>query len=379
MLPSWYPSSYNELQGVFFKEQAEALAHSGHDVGVIAIPAVGIRNILQHKKCDFSKTNFILNKVHTYRGQYLDVKFDLIAQYMRKRIFIKLFADYISARGLPEVLHLHSFMLGDLALYVKEHFGIPYVVTEHSSGFFRQSLTVSQQLLAQKVYENANVNLAVSKNLATLLSDQFGYSFNCLGNIVDVDFFTIKPTLKGNTGEQQFTFINVAFLDKNKNQAMLIEAFNQAFKKHKHIKLVIVGDGVEKNNLCSLIDDLEMSEQIELYGSADRETVKRLLQNSDAFVLSSVFETFGVVIIEAMACGLPVVATKCGGPESIIESKQYGLLSDIQVHSLASQMLRLYQNYDHYDSNHIRQFVKKHYSQSAICQQLTKIYHKVLL
>lgn len=374
MLPSWYPGSYNELQGVFFKEQAEALAQYGHNIGVVAVVAVGIRNIIQHKKCDFSNKIFSQKAVHTYRGQYLDLKSELINRLWRKRIFIKLLELYIKTHGIPDVLHLQSFMLGDLALYAKKRFKIPYVVTEHSSGFFREALTNSEQQLAQKVYEHSNTNMAVSSPLAKVLSDQFKQPFITIGNIVDVDFFSIKPFLKA----EQFTFINVAFLDKNKNHAMLIKAFHKAFKNVKSVNLLIVGDGTEKSNLSTLIDDYGMNDQVKLYGRADRKMVKQLLHDSNAFVLSSIFETFGVVIIEAMSCGLPVVATKCGGPEGIIVGDEYGVLSDIDVSPLAQQMLMLYQNYTKYDPQKIRTYVKKHFSQSAICQQLTKIYHKVL-
>ena len=110
---------------------------------------------------------------------------------------------------------------------------------------------------------------------------------------------------------------------------MLIRAFSKAFKDQPKVNLTIVGDGPEYNNLNNLIKTLKMEKQISLYGSANREEVKMLLQKSDAFVFSSQYETFGVVLIEAMACGLPVVATKCGGPESIIDSDKVGLLSEI--------------------------------------------------
>ena len=121
-----------------------------------------------------------------------------------------------------------------------------------------------------------------------------------------------------------------------------------------------------------------MTKQITLYGRANRDEIKKLLQNSDAFVLSSKYETFGVVLIEAMACGLPVISTKCGGPESIINSDKIGLLTDINEIDLSNGLKQLYNNRKEYVPSFIRQYVENTFSEEYICKRLDEIYKEVL-
>jgi glycosyltransferase involved in cell wall biosynthesis len=99
------------------------------------------------------------------------------------------------------------------------------------------------------------------------------------------------------------------------------------------------------------------------------------LQHSDAFVLSSNYETFGVVLVEAMSCGLPVVSTKCGGPESIIVNENLGLLVEPTAKALAEGMQKMVQT--HYDNTVIRNFAIENFSEKVISEKLIDIYKKI--
>jgi len=265
-------------------------------------------------------------------------------------------------------------MAGGFALYIKEKYHIPYVITEHFTGFARNKISEKNLFLAEKVFTNSNYNIAVSYEFVSLLRDKFNQDFHYIPNIVNIHYFN----LKNNKNNKTFEFINIGFLDKKKNQAMLIKSFYKAFQKLDNVKLTIVGDGIEFNNLNQLIKKLDMQSQITLYGRADRCEVKKLLQNSDAFVLSSKYETFGVVLIEAMACGLPVISTKSGGPESIIQSNNIGFLTNINEDDLAQTMNELYQNRTKYDSKYIRKYTEDNFSEKAIYMKLKRVYERVL-
>ena len=105
--------------------------------------------------------------------------------------------------------------------------------------------------------------------------------------------------------------------------------------------------------------------------------VLQALQNSDAFVLSSEYETFGVVLIEAMSCGLPVISTKCGGPESIIINDKLGLLVEKNnVNALSNGMNDILNK--KYDSQDIREYVIGSFSQIAIANKLKVVYKEII-
>ena len=113
-------------------------------------------------------------------------------------------------------------------------------------------------------------------------------------------------------------------------------------KKQKKEKMLEISE--QKNNL----DD-------------DKKNILKLLRNSDYFVLSSNFETFGVVLIEAMSCGLPVISTKSGGPETIIINEKLGLLCEKNnIFALANVIKNITKM--NFDSNYIRNYAIRNFS-----------------
>lgn len=375
VIPSWYVNTYNNLSGIFFKEQAEALVKQGNSVGVLSIQEISIREIWKQKKLDISKKEFTENGVKTISIQYPAIpRLYEIRRRFKIEVFKKVFEKYIEENGIPNIVHIHSFMIGELAIWIKNSYNIPYVLTEHSTGFARNVISKKNLIFAKKIFKNSSYNIAVSNEFSGLLNKEFNENFKYIPNIVNINLFEVKE--KGS--KKEFDFINIAFLDKKKNQDMLIKSFTKSFKNTTNVKLTIVGDGQEYNNLNYLIISLNMTKQIKLFGRANREEVKDLLQNADAFVLSSQYETFGVVVIEAMACGLPIVATKCGGPESIIGNDKLGILSDIDENSLSQSLERLYKNRNIYDANYIHEYTKDNFSENAVCLKLNTVYQGVV-
>lgn len=376
IIPSWYVNSYNEIAGSFFREQAIALAKNQNlKVGLISVQPIGIKPIIKTKKLKFKRSYFIDNKVHTYLFEYPNlIRTENIAEFIRLKIFKTIFLKYVKKHGLPDIVHLHSFYAGKIALWLKDVYKIPYVVTEHSTAFARGILTLSQKRLAQQVFTSANLNIAVSEQFKNLLEQIFKVNFHYLPNILNSEFISqdLNESLEYNS---EFIFINVASLDKKKNQALLIKSFYNAFAKNKDIKLWIVGDGPEYSNLKKLIEELKLSDQVTLIGRVSRDEVKVLLSKSNAFVLSSQVETFGVVIIEALAMGLPVIATKCGGPESIITSKNLGLLvENDNEEEMTRALLHIVKNFKDYDKCILKDYVKNNFSEEIIVQKLINIY-----
>ena len=193
------------------------------------------------------------------------------------------------------------------------------------------------------------------------------HNFKYIPNVVDTDFFT--PLVK-KSNTKKFTFLNVGHLDIKKNQLGLIKAFKKSFFGQNSFQLKIVGDGSELKNLSDFIRNEKLDLQVHLLGKKNRNEVKFEMQQADCFVLSSYHETFGVVLIEAMSCGLPVLSTKSGGPESIIKSSKLGKLCDLK--DLDIEMLKIVKS--NYNSDYIRKYVVNNFSEIPFSQSLSKIY-----
>lgn len=132
------------------------------------------------------------------------------------------------------------------------------------------------------------------------------------------------------------------------------------------------------NELKEQIDNLGMNEQIFLLGEMDREKVKHQLQACDTFVLASANETFGVVYIEALACGKPVIGTRNGGAEWII-NEDNGVLVDVDNEvQLADAMLKMVNNYNDYHKNEISRATISQYGEKPVTSRLNLIYERCI-
>ena len=363
-----YKSIFNPLSALFFRDQALALKKNGYKVGVVCSLPVSVKSLWKNKLFSFEEESYIDDGIKTHVYPFLSFpKMPNRSRKIRLKKGKQLLKNYINENGRPDVIHVHSFLAGELALWVKKEFEIPYVVTEHSSSFERKLLSESDLKLAYEVFENSHANISVSQSLSNAIRHYFNdLQFQIIPNVVDTDYFNLVE----NRTKDKFQFINIAHLTKNKNQLHLIHSFTEAFRDNTFYQLLIVGHGPEKNNLQNWIDANNMNSQISLYGSARREGVKNLLHQSDCFVLSSKIETFGVVLIEAMSCGLPVLSTKCGGPESIITNDDIGILCGQEE---LSDMLKDIST-KNFSSEIIRRYAIDRFSKFSLIQQLKTIY-----
>lgn len=141
-------------------------------------------------------------------------------------------------------------------------------------------------------------------------------------NGTDLRRFTkIRHNLKD---KQSFTYITVASFSAVKNQKMLIDAFSIVAAKYTGVKLILVGDGELRKDLETQVNLLKLGEKVVFTGR--RDDVENFLAKADTFVISSKIEGFSLAALEAMAAGLPVIATKCGGITELIDHEKNGLL-----------------------------------------------------
>lgn len=379
IVPSWYPENPGHINGTFFREQAIALHKAGYKVGVLRPEVRSIKDI----KAIFNKPYGIVAEndfgVNTYRFHALNItpRMPNLSQKRWVRLGEKLFLEYVNKHGMPDIVHVHSLIPGGfLAEKIKVKYHIPYVVTEHSSSFSRK--LVSPKIIKElaPVVDASSANLAVSNAFKELLTDIFkGGGWSYLPNIVSENFITSRLTPKEDSA---FNFINVCYLTKNKNLDLLIRAFSKAFKGNYSVKLKIGGDGEEKENLVELVRALSVEEQVVFLGQLTREQVKEEISSADAFVLSSKYETFGVVLIEALALGKPVIATKCGGPESIVTPQVGYLVENNSEEELSKAMLDLIASKNKFNPEKIRAYCLNNFSEKAVVEKLGKVYESVL-
>jgi glycosyltransferase involved in cell wall biosynthesis len=382
IIPSWYPEFPGDIVGSFFREQAQALNNQGCKIGVITLQLRSLRDWRSVLTGRYDTTVEDDHGVETYRknGMGWFPRMPRLMAWLWKKHTMLLFEGYINEHGMPDIIHVHSMLYaGWAAKIIADKYQIPYVVTEHSSAFARGLVTPAKKNITKQIAKAAHKRLTVSEPFADLLSEFFmtkNYPWEVMPNIVHKRFFA--TTIRSRNEVNPFTFINISLLTQNKGVDVLIKAFAKAIAIQPDMKLKIGGDGSEGAALAALSHELGVADSIEFMGMLSRDQVVEQMLASDVFVLSSLYETFGVVVIEALALGKPVIATRCGGPEDIVR-KEDGILVQVNdVEALAAAMLTVYNNLGTYNGEEIQVACRARYSEQAITEKLMQVYNDVL-
>jgi len=376
ILASFYPSSVRPYTGIFFQEQAEALQRAEHRVGVIVLPRIRETLSIWRSFLPPSLTredkNFPVYRMH--RGWFPRV-FPRICAWLTRFYGLPVFEQYTKAHGMPDIIHAHNvFYAGYLASEIKKKYHIPAVLTEHSSNHIRGRIFLPEQhRIAQQTFQQVDSALAVSHALKNVLS-RYDSDFDVISNIVNTNFFTLSPMPQ----KTPFVIAAVGSLINIKNFPLLIHAFHQAFAGQSQVQLKIGGSGGDQNSLRQLINKLEMQSQIQLLGYLAREEVRNLFHESHVIVSSSQIETFGITLIEAMACGRPVIATRSGGPEDFVSEKTGLLVENNNIEALSQALKTMLNTYDQYDPKEIRYYCVERFSESAVVEQLLNRYQQII-
>lgn len=383
ILPSWYPDTPDDLFGCFFREQAIAVAERGVRVGVV-YPS--LRSLHQWRSIFSGKYGLQVENdecVLTYRVHGIAL-FPLMKQLSRWHwvsMGMRLFNQYVQKHGIPDLIHVHSMLnAGALALEIQRQHRVPYVVTEHSTTFARGVLSAKDISTAQKIALCSKRRFAVSLPFCELLENQLGNDVGAwepMPNIVQHSFLE-KKIGDSYLDKNGVRFLAIAMLTEKKAIDNLIQAFAQSFAGKDGYFLDIGGDGVERPRLEKMVQNLNIQKQVRFLGLLSRAQVIEVMTTADVFVLPSRYETFGVVVIEALALGKPVIATRCGGPEFIVKQGDGLLIPTNDVNALSKAMGELSMNLDKYDPLEIRERCRHRYSEDAVTSRLLSVYREIM-
>ena len=377
-IPSWYVTPAAPVRGIFFKQQALALADAGHRVGVVYPELRGVHTLhrgrIQHGHQSLSE-----GPIQTYR--YYGFRLPRQPTRFRRRwteLAARLGRMYAAQHGVPDVIHAHSALFaGEAARELAEELAISYVLTEHSSAYLRGKLTPLQTACTRRAVESAGAVVAVSHRLkAALQRLTTRENIHVVPNVVDTSRFA-PPAHPRDRGT--FRFVCIAILGPGKNIQLLLRAFDRAFSGDERVFLEIVGDGRDRRRLENVVGEMRQRHRISFAGSLDTDGVAKALERSHCCVSSSDVETFGVTLIEALASGLPVIATRSGGPEDIVTPECGQLVPVGDEPGLAEAMRQAYVDRVHWahQTSQLSEYAHRTYGPEAIVSRLEAVYRSV--
>lgn len=390
LLPSWYPSASVPLSGSFTQEQAQAIAALAPDIRVIVsrwgqgdngLPMRNVPRMLRQLGWRLRQKHDVVEG----DGNWWEVfnpalEFSERTPWGHAKQFLAVnrrnFQLAQQRFGRIDLIHAHvSYPGGYIASLLSQEFGVPYVLTEHMSPFpFPNLMRGSQPVPAiAQAFQKAATSIAVSPSLSQRAAS-FGYPApRVIPNMVDERAFDV-----GQPSSSKMVFFTLCGISEQKGIDHLLDAIALWNPPAEHFEFRIGGDGPQRAAYQAKAQALGLVDRVRWLGPVSRTQAPKLFTDCHIYVMPSRHETFGVVYAEAIASGKPIIATRCGGPEFIVNATN-GVLVDVgDVPALSQAMQTMAAHWADYSPQAIRQDFEQRFSRAAVVRQLRALYQEVL-
>ena len=268
----------------------------------------------------------------------------------------------------PDIVHIYTPIPVLCAIYAKRKFGSKIIMSLHGS----DALRINKVPILKYLLSIPDAIVTVSDNMEDLLpKSKIKRSIECIGNGVDLDVFFNKNK------QRKKQFINVASLRWQKGQEYLLKGFALFLQKYPEYKLIIIGDGELKKDLLALCNKLSIADNVTFLGTIGRSEIAEELNNSKAFVLSSVTEGFPKVVIEAMATGTPVISSDVGNVKKIVSDSGV-IFPSKSSNAVCDAMQYIVETNDYQEMSRKAIQYSKQYSWRSNVEKLEAVYDKVM-
>lgn len=375
-LPRWYPSKIDPMPGLFIERHAVVASHFA-DVAVLAlIPSKDLSGIE------------IENKDHLYTLRYYFKPGQTKSLFINKLInqfrwLIALLNGYRIVRREKkgfDLLHVNVLTrLGLFALLIHYIENTPYVITEHWTRYLNGGFKgIVRIAITRLVVRKAKVVSTVTDNLWKSMQS-FGITnpnHLVLHNVVDDVYF--KPQIETDplTGTPPNRFIHVScFTDRSKNISGLLRVLARMNKSGCEFECILVGEGEDLEMLKGYAVDLGLKHpQVQFRGLVTGEALVQAMRSVSFLVLFSNYENMPVVINEAFAVGIPVIATDTGGINEHVKDWNGRLVKPQDEDVLFSTILSFIEQSNGFDPEKIKNYAELWFSSKSVENQLKELY-----
>ena len=277
----------------------------------------------------------------------------------------------------PDVIHAHTLAAAAAALALGRAHRIPVVVSEHWSAFALRTLSTWEARLARLVFERVDLVCPVSERLREAVAAYAPRArLRVVGNPVDTALFaSVRRRPPSPSGPARL--LAVGLLGEKKGMGRLLDAL--AWRNGaRPVVLDLVGEGPAAAELGRQARELGVGDTVRFRGLMAREDIARLMGEVDLFVLPSLIETFGVALVEALAAGLPVVATDVGVAREVVDKRSGVVVPPDDVGALAQAIEQALARLPEYDPSGAAAVVRERFSPEAVGRQWDEVYRSVL-
>ena len=381
------PCASSPLRGVFELDQAKALAAAGHDVLVGYVDGRSARRVRR-----FGWSHRTIDGIETLG---LDLPLGAVSPELDHQAYRRatglLHRRVVKLWGSPDVIHAH-FSRHAAAVARAGVDDVPLVYTEHFSGLSLDGADRRTEEDVRRAVRRADAVLAVSRPLKDIMDTRYGATCRVVPNVIDVDLVAppqqdadeaispLSDSGKGSGSRADAHLVAAGQLVERKGMKPLIEVVGELAAVRPGLTLSVIGDGPQRPELERLAARInaEHPGTIMLEGLLSRPQIAERFARADGFALASQWETFGVVYVEAMAAGLPILATPCGGPSDFLTPDVGMVTRSGSKDDLRAGLGEFLDSLGSWDPAHIRQRAVDRFSPAAVAAELTKVYEDVV-
>lgn len=381
-LVSWYPNQLNPLNGDFVQRHAEAVSQF-HTVDIIHLCRDENAVVTKNKHTAYFKKENSTEKIIYYHSLKTGIRIAdrFFSSLLYRKLYKRAIKEYISSYGLPALVHVHVTMnAGLIALWMKKKYGVKYVVTEHASqllpeatnNFYQQP--VFYRRAWKKVMRYADGLSVVSKYLGdTIAKNILDKAYRVIPNVVNTTIFKLVEK----RGRDKIRFIYIARIDYQKNPEAVFKAFSLLKNVNSSFELITVTDETEK--IHQLIQAFQLEEHVVNCTEIPQAELVKLIQQSDALILYSRYETFGCVVAEANACGVPVIVSDIPTLHELVAEKENGLFAASEnAEALAQKLQWFMENKNSFNPQQIANHAYARYNYKIIGEEFSNWYNDIM-
>jgi len=379
-IPRWYPNRYDPMPGLFIQRQAEALAVHCQ----VAVIYVQPDPVCPNKyETEFSVENGvrvlrIYFRSHRDGASVLNRTVDAWKYYRAYR------RAFRSIRGFdPEIIHAHVLTrTGFIGWRISGAAKIPLVISEHWSRYFRENGTYKgwlRKCLTRLVVREAGAVIAVSSKLRDAMRGcGLDHSrFAVIPNVVEYPQ-AIDWTFQNKEGPVTMVHIS-CFDDRSKNISGFLRSLKALSEIRQDFTCLLVGRGPDFDDMKEYAGFLRIPDScIEFTGMKTGEELEEIMKKADFSVLSSRYETFGTVVIESLAWGVPVVATSTGIAPEVVNEQNGILVPPGDEAAMTGALDRMIDQCRKFDPGAIRISLSDRYTGEKVGLQIMDLYRELL-
>ncbi len=372
-LSSWYPTDVNPTNGDFVQRHAQAVALL-NDVSVLHV--IYNSNISSRIQIHTSESNGIFEYIVYF-------KLPSVLRICKPLYYIYLYYRNIHTisklRGNPDVIHANIlYPIGLIALLTKLIHSIPYVCSEHWSGYLHESqvsISPFRLFCTKLIAKRCNYIIPVSEFLMNSMKSRgiLG-NYEIVPNVVETSIFNATENHK----QKIHTILHVSTLkDSVKNISGILRALAHVAQIRTDFVLEVASEN-SPEYMLQYAKELQIENHVRFIGYKNRPELAKKLSECSFFILFSNYETFSCVIVESFAAGKPVISSNTVGVKNYITPERGIVVSRQNELELAQAIITMLDTYSNYNAQDLHAFADANFNTLSISHKFNSIYNLIV-